>query len=100
MVEARARRLTLPYRAVFRAEIVLLAAQGLRNAEIAERLNSRREVPPPEDQVMTAPPYATARRVFWIVDNGSSHRGERRYNGCRAATATSACCTARSTPPG
>ena len=44
MVEARARRHTLPYRAVFRAQIVLLAAQGLRNAEIAERLNSRREV--------------------------------------------------------
>jgi DDE superfamily endonuclease len=27
-------------------------------------------------QVMTSPPYATARRVFWIVDNGSSHRGQ------------------------
>jgi hypothetical protein len=26
-------------------------------------------------QVMTAPPYRDARRVFWIVDNGSSHRG-------------------------
>jgi transposase len=26
-------------------------------------------------QVMTAPPYREARRVFWIVDNGSSHRG-------------------------
>jgi hypothetical protein len=26
-------------------------------------------------QVMTAEPYATADRVFWIVDNGSSHRG-------------------------
>jgi DDE superfamily endonuclease len=24
---------------------------------------------------MTAEPYASARRVFWIVDNGSSHRG-------------------------
>jgi hypothetical protein len=29
------------------------------------------------DQVMTIPPYAKARRVFWIVDSGSSHRGER-----------------------
>jgi hypothetical protein len=27
------------------------------------------------DQVMTAEPYASADRVFWIVDNGSSHRG-------------------------
>jgi len=26
-------------------------------------------------QVMTNEPYASARRVFWIVDNGSSHRG-------------------------
>jgi hypothetical protein len=27
-------------------------------------------------QVMSAEPYASARRVFWVVDNGSSHRGE------------------------
>lgn len=27
------------------------------------------------DKVMTSEPYASARRVFWIVDNGSSHRG-------------------------
>jgi DDE superfamily endonuclease len=27
-------------------------------------------------QVMESPPYATARRVFWIVDNGTSHRGQ------------------------
>jgi hypothetical protein len=27
------------------------------------------------EQVMTAEPYSQARRVFWIVDNGSSHRG-------------------------
>jgi hypothetical protein len=25
---------------------------------------------------MTRPPYNDARRVFWIVDNGSSHRGQ------------------------
>src|SRR5881409_20031 len=28
-------------------------------------------------QVMTKQPYASARRVFWIVDNGSSHRGRK-----------------------
>lgn len=28
-------------------------------------------------QVMTKQPYASARRVFWIVDNGSSHRGKK-----------------------
>ena len=28
-------------------------------------------------QVMTTEPYASARRVFWVVDNGSSHNGAR-----------------------
>jgi transposase len=28
------------------------------------------------EQVMNTEPYASARRVFWIVDNGSSHRGQ------------------------
>ena len=27
-------------------------------------------------QVMTVEPYASAKRVFWVVDNGSSHRGQ------------------------
>jgi hypothetical protein len=27
-------------------------------------------------QVMTVEPYASAKRVFWVVDNGSSHRGK------------------------
>jgi len=26
---------------------------------------------------MAQEPYASARRVFWVVDNGSSHRGQR-----------------------
>lgn len=29
------------------------------------------------EQVMTSAPYASAKRVFWIVDNGSSHAGKR-----------------------
>lgn len=28
------------------------------------------------DLVMSREPYASAKRVFWIVDNGSSHRGQ------------------------
>lgn len=27
-------------------------------------------------RVMTTEPYASAKRVFWVVDNGSSHRGQ------------------------
>ena len=40
----RARKYTLPYFQVQRAKIVLLAAEGLANSEIAERLDTRREV--------------------------------------------------------
>lgn len=36
-------------------------------------------------QVMTSEPYASARRVFWVVDNGSSHNGARSVQ--RMATA-------------
>jgi DDE superfamily endonuclease len=32
------------------------------------------------NDVMTTEPYASARRVFWIVDNGSSHRGAASVN--------------------
>ena len=40
----RSRRYTLSYRDVVRAKIVLLAAQGLDNDEIAARLDTRREI--------------------------------------------------------
>ena len=36
------------------------------------------------DDVMDQEPYRSARRVFWIVDNGSSHRGERAAEELRA----------------
>jgi transposase len=43
-LEARARRYTLPYRDVVRAKIVLMAAEGLDNDDIAARLDTRREI--------------------------------------------------------
>ena len=43
-LEGRARRYTLPYWQVVRAQMVLLAADGLRNDQIADRLRCRREV--------------------------------------------------------
>lgn len=36
-------------------------------------------------QVMTRSPYCNARRVFWILDNGSSHRGEASVRRIQAA---------------
>ncbi len=41
---ARARAYTSPYCEVLRAKIVLLAAEGLRNDEIAARLDTPRQV--------------------------------------------------------
>lgn len=43
-LEKRANRYTLPYFQVVRAKMILLAADGLSNDEIAARLSSRREV--------------------------------------------------------
>jgi transposase len=40
------------------------------------------------EQVMTSEPYASAARVFWIVDNGSSHCGHRSIERMKAAWPT------------
>jgi transposase len=37
------------------------------------------------EAVMTTEPYASARRVHWVVDNGSSHHGERSVDRMTAA---------------
>jgi transposase-like protein len=44
VLEAIARRYTSPYRDVVRAKIVLYAAQGFANEEIAQRLDLPRQV--------------------------------------------------------
>ncbi len=43
-LERRARKYTLPYFQVARAKMILLAAHGLANDEIAAALSTRREV--------------------------------------------------------
>lgn len=43
-LQARARRYTLSYREVIRAKIILMAAEGFDNDEIAARLDTRREI--------------------------------------------------------
>jgi hypothetical protein len=55
-----------------------LAALDVHRAKVFGRCERRSGIAPFDrlvDQVMTRPPYNDARRVFWIVDNGSSHRG-------------------------
>ena len=43
-LEAEARRYTSPYRDVIRAKIILYAADGLQNEEIAARLDTPRQI--------------------------------------------------------
>ena len=43
-LEAIARKYTSPYRDVMRAKVVLLAARGLSNKQIGERLDLRRQI--------------------------------------------------------
>jgi hypothetical protein len=55
-----------------------LAAWDVRRAKIFGRCESTTGIVPFDQlvaQVMRQEPYRSARRVFWIVDNGSSHRG-------------------------
>jgi hypothetical protein len=55
-----------------------LAAWDVHRAKLFSRCEPKTGIAPFDRlvaQVMTSPPYAGARRVFWIVDNGSSHRG-------------------------
>ena len=57
-----------------------LAAWDVRRAKLYGRCEPTTGIAPFErlvDQVMGQEPYRSARRVFWIVDNGSSHRGQR-----------------------
>lgn len=56
-----------------------LAALDVHRAKVFGRCETATGIAPFErlvDQVMSQPPYNNARRVFWIMDNGSSHRGE------------------------
>ena len=63
-----------------------LAALDVHRAKVFGRCEATTGIAPFErlvDQVMRQPPYDAARRVFWIMDNGSSHRGADRCNASR-----------------
>lgn len=55
-----------------------MAALDVHRAKVFGRCEPKSGIVPFErlvDHVMRQPPYKQARRVFWIMDNGSSHRG-------------------------
>jgi hypothetical protein len=63
-----------------RGALTYLAALDIRRATVFGRSEARGGIAPFDRlvrQLMTKEPYASARRVFWIVDNGSAHRGQR-----------------------
>src|SRR5262245_38762282 len=58
--------------------LAYLAAWDVRRAKVFGRCESTTGIEPFDrlvQQVMEQEPYRSAQRVFWIVDNGSSHRG-------------------------
>ncbi len=58
--------------------LAYLAAWDVRRAKVFGRCESTTGIEPfgrLVQQVMEQEPYKSAQRVFWIVDNGSSHRG-------------------------
>jgi hypothetical protein len=59
--------------------LAYLAAWDIHHANLFDRVEPKTGIGPfgrLVEQVMTTEPYASARRVFWIVDNGSSHAGQ------------------------
>jgi len=60
--------------------LAYLAAYDVHRAKIYGRRDATTGIAPFTAlvaQVMTQEPYASADRVFWVVDNGSSHRGHK-----------------------
>jgi len=63
--------------------LAYLAAWDVHHANLFDRVEAKTGIEPfgrLVDQVMSAEPYKSARRVFWIVDNGSSHAGKTSIN--------------------
>lgn len=59
--------------------LAYLAAWDVHRGQVSGRCEPATGIEPFHrlvEQVMTSEPYASAKRVFWVVDNGSSHRGQ------------------------
>jgi transposase len=59
--------------------LAYLAAYDVHRAHVSGHCATKTGIAPfmtLVEKVMTAEPYASAQRVFWVVDNGSSHRGK------------------------
>jgi hypothetical protein len=71
--------------------LAYLAAWDVHRAKVFGRCEQTTGIEPfgrLVEQLMTQEPYASAYRVFWIVDNGSSHRGKAAIQRLEAAWPT------------
>lgn len=62
-----------------RGALAYLGAWDVHRARLFDRCEAKNGIEPfgrLVDEVMSVEPYASADRVFWVVDNGSSHRGQ------------------------
>ena len=70
-----------------RGAVAYLAAYDVHRARVFGRCQDTTGITPFEalvEQVMTQEPYKSASRVVWVVDNGSSHRGQKAVDRLKA----------------
>jgi transposase len=87
----RARSMRVEHDYQRRGALAYLAAWDVHRGQVIGRCEDTTGIEPFArlvQQVMTAEPYASADRVFWITDNGSSHRGQGAIDRMHAAWPT------------
>ncbi|MCP2242391.1 IS630 family transposase [Lentzea aerocolonigenes] len=79
LAPGRARMMRVSHDYTRGGAVAYLAAYDVHQARVFGRCAPSTGIAPfmtLVEQVMTQQPYASAKRVFWVVDNGSSHRGQ------------------------
>ncbi|WTT40904.1 IS630 family transposase [Kitasatospora sp. NBC_00085] len=88
LAPGRARAMRVSHEYERGGALAYLAAYDVHHAKVFGRCEPKTGIVPFMNlvaQVMTQEPYASAKRVFWVVDNGSSHRGKKAADRLRAA---------------
>ena len=84
----QARMMRIEHEYERKGALAYLAAWDVHRGQVIGRCEDSTGIEPFArlvEQVMTCEPYASADRVFWITDNGSSHRGQASIDRMRKA---------------
>jgi len=84
----KARTMRVEHEYQRKGALAYLAAWDVHRGQVIGRCEDSTGIEPFArlvEQVMTSQPYASADRVFWITDNGSSHRGQASIDRMHAA---------------